>query len=96
MENNRNTEESMQKIELNQNYHGVVTKILNFGAFVKLNDQLGSGLIHISKIAKTFVRKIEDFVQVDDKVVVKVININHQKKQISLELMENMSNKHEE
>ena len=83
--------ELFQKVEINKTYHGFVTKITDFGAFIQLEDRLEIGLIHVSKIAKTFVKDITNFVQVNDKVLVKVINVDLQQNRISLELLKNLS-----
>jgi polyribonucleotide nucleotidyltransferase len=53
-------------------YEGVVTKILDFGAFVALAPGK-EGLLHISQIAKQRVNKVEDVLQVGQKVKVKVL-----------------------
>jgi S1 RNA binding domain protein len=54
---------------------GVVTAVTNFGAFVKLPDGQ-TGLVHISEVADTFVKNITDFINVNDTVKVKVLQIN--------------------
>ena len=51
---------------------GKVTRITSFGAFVELDKGI-SGLIHISEITDTFVKDINDFLQVADTVKVKII-----------------------
>ena len=58
-------------------YHGVVTKIMDFGAFVRF---LGTteGLVHISKLENRRVEKVEDVVSVGDEVYVKVTEIDDQ------------------
>lgn len=54
---------------------GVVTGITNFGAFVELPDGQ-VGLVHISEVADTYVRDVNDFLKQNDLVKVKVINID--------------------
>lgn len=56
---------------------GVVKKITKFGAFVELPGGL-TGLVHISEIAPTYVRDVQDYLQENDRVKVKVINIDEQ------------------
>ncbi|RAP32947.1 RNA-binding protein S1 [Candidatus Marinamargulisbacteria bacterium SCGC AG-439-L15] len=58
---------------------GSVSNVTAFGAFVVL-DGGKDGLVHISEIANEFVKSISDFVQVGDKVRVKVLGINKQGK----------------
>ena len=58
-------------------YTGKVVRIMNFGAFVEVAPGK-EGMIHISKLAKERVEKVEDVVKVGDEVVVKVIEIDNQ------------------
>ncbi|MTI60705.1 MAG: polyribonucleotide nucleotidyltransferase [Firmicutes bacterium] len=58
-------------------YEGTVKKIMNFGAFVEfLPGQ--EGLVHISQIADYHVNKVEDELEVGDKIPVKVTKIDNQ------------------
>ena len=52
-------------------------RIMNFGAFVELVPGQ-EGLVHISKLDKTRVAKVEDVVQIGDIVRVKVVEIDDQ------------------
>lgn len=52
---------------------GTVTGIAKFGAFVELPDKQ-VGLVHISEISNEFVKDINDYLKVQDKVRVKVLN----------------------
>lgn len=61
--------------ELNCEYEGVVTRIVQFGAFVEVAPGK-EGMIHISKLSKDRVEKVEDVVNVGDKVLVKTIKID--------------------
>ena len=56
-------------------YEGEVVRIMNFGAFVQLAPNK-DGLIHISKLSKERVEKVEDVVNIGDKVKVKVLEID--------------------
>ena len=58
-------------------YTGKVTRIMNFGAFVEILPGK-EGLVHISKIAKERIEKVEDVLNVGDEVTVKVIEIDSQ------------------
>ncbi|MCI7145572.1 MAG: polyribonucleotide nucleotidyltransferase [Clostridiales bacterium] len=58
-------------------YDGKVTRIMNFGAFVEILPGK-EGLVHISKIAKERIDKVEDVLNVGDEVRVKVIEIDSQ------------------
>lgn len=63
---------------------GIVTNVTNFGAFVDIGVHQ-DGLIHISKLANTFVKNPHDFVAVGDHVQAKVLSIDLRLKRISLE-----------
>ena len=64
-------------LELGKTYIGKVVRIMNFGAFVEIAPGK-EGMIHISKLAKERVEKVEDVVKVGDTVAVKVIEIDDQ------------------
>ncbi len=56
---------------------GVVTKIMPFGAFIEIAPGR-EGLIHISKLDFNRVEKVEDILEIGDKVKAKVIEIDSQ------------------
>lgn len=58
-------------------YLGTVTKTTNFGAFVEILPGK-EGLVHISRLAKGRVAKVEDVVNVGDKILVEVVDIDRQ------------------
>jgi small subunit ribosomal protein S1 len=72
-----------------QNYHvgdllsGYVTKITNFGAFVKLEEDL-EGLLHISELSDNKVSNVEDIVTPGMKVEVRVIRVDTEERKIGL------------
>jgi len=70
-------------------YEGEVVRIMNFGAFVQIAPNK-DGLIHISKLAKKRVDKVEDVVNIGDKVKVKVLEIDKMGR-INLQLKEKLS-----
>jgi len=61
--------------EIGSVHEGKVTGVTKFGAFVALEDG-GSGLVHISEIANSFVSDVNQFVQVGQPVLVKVLKIS--------------------
>jgi len=67
----------VQEVEVGKTYIGKVTRITNFGAFVEILPNK-EGLIHISKLARHRIRRVEDVVKVGDEVVVKVYEIDEQ------------------
>ena len=72
-------ENIVRDIEVGEYYDGVVTKLMPFGAFVDVGGGK-EGLLHISKISKERVEKIEDVLSVGDRVIVKVLDIDKQGK----------------
>ena len=71
-------EDIVREVEIGGIYLGTVTKIMAFGAFVDLGFAGKEGLLHISKISKERVNKVEDVLHVGDRVTVKVLNIDEQ------------------
>ncbi|MFT6564566.1 MAG: small subunit ribosomal protein S1 [Actinomycetes bacterium] len=64
---------------------GRVTKLVPFGAFVRVDDGI-EGLVHISELAERHVEMPEQVVTVDDEIFVKVIDIDLERRRISLSL----------
>ncbi len=87
-------ENIVREIEVGQIYYGTVSRTTSFGAFVDIGGGK-EGLVHISKIAKERVNKVEDYVKVGDKVPVKVIGIDDQGK-INLTMKDLVDEKSEE
>ena len=58
---------------------GKVSKITNFGAFINI-DGGGSGMVHISEVANTYVKDINEHLKVGDSVKAKVVAINENHK----------------
>ncbi|HHU84475.1 MAG TPA: S1 RNA-binding domain-containing protein [Clostridiales bacterium] len=63
------------QVEVGSIVEGVVTGIMEFGAFVKLPTG-ESGMVHISEIANSFVADISTVLQIDQIVSVKVLGEN--------------------
>src|SRR5699024_12053704 len=61
-------------IEVGSKLQGKVTGITNFGAFVEL-EKGKTGLVHISEVADTYVKDINEHLTVGDEIKVKVINV---------------------
>ena len=62
---------------------GVVTNITNFGAFVDIGVHQ-DGLVHISRITNKFVKNPNDFLKVNQKVTVTVLDVDLPRKRIQL------------
>lgn len=61
-------------IEVNSKLQGKVTGITNFGAFIELPNG-ATGLVHISEVADSYVKDINEHLKVGDAVEVKVMNV---------------------
>ncbi len=70
-------------IELGSKLEGKVTGITHFGAFILLPGG-ETGLVHISEIADSYVRDINEHLKVNDPVTVKVINVDNGKIGLSI------------
>src|SRR5256885_16883513 len=64
---------------------GTVVGITNFGAFVQI-EGAGTGLVHISEIANEYVRDVNNHVKMNDKVKVKVLNVDSTNGKMDLSL----------
>jgi small subunit ribosomal protein S1 len=71
--------------QIGQIVPGKVTKLVPFGAFVRVEEGI-EGLVHISELAERHVEIPEQVVQVGDDVMVKIIDIDLERRRISLSL----------
>jgi uncharacterized protein len=62
---------------------GIVTNVTNFGAFVDIGVHQ-DGLCHISQLADKFVKDPREVVSAGDRVSVRILEVNLEKKQIAL------------
>ncbi len=72
----RMVKEIVQEVEVGKVYLGRVKRILDFGAIVELFHG-ADGLVHISELAPTRVRKVSDIVKEGDEILVKCIGIEN-------------------
>jgi small subunit ribosomal protein S1 len=71
--------------QIGQIVPGKVTKLVPFGSFVRVEEGI-EGLVHISELAERHVEIPEQVVQVNDEIFVKVIDIDLERRRISLSL----------
>jgi polyribonucleotide nucleotidyltransferase len=64
-----------REVELDRIYLGKVKKIVEFGAFVEVIPNT-EGLLHISQIAESRIRTVQDVLSEGDEVLVKVIEVD--------------------
>ncbi|MFD0993811.1 Tex family protein [Tenacibaculum geojense] len=65
---------------------GIVNNITNFGCFVDIGIK-ESGLIHISNLSDTYVSDVNEHVSLQQQVIVKVLEVDLQRKRIQLQLV---------
>ncbi len=66
---------------------GTITRVLNFGAFVSLDEyENKEGMVHISEVASGWIKDIRDHVKKGQKVVCKVLDVNKKRGHIDLSI----------
>lgn len=66
---------------------GIVTNLTKFGAFVDIGIK-ENGLLHISQITERFIKDPAEVLKLDQKVIVRVVNIDVERKRIQLSMKE--------
>ena len=90
VEASQRRDEIFSTIEVGKRVEGVVSRLVDFGAFVDLGGV--DGLIHVSEVSWKRVRKPSDVLSAGDKVTVTVIAIDPEKNKISLSLKDVSNN----
>lgn len=80
--------DSMDKLVVGMKMPGIVTNVTAFGAFVDIGVHQ-DGLVHISHLADDFVKNPAEHVKVQQKVQVTVLEVDKERKRISLSLKTN-------
>jgi len=70
-------EDMVREAKVGETYEGKVTRTTNFGAFVEIFPGK-EGLVHISKLSRKRIGRVEDVVRVNDDILVKCIGIDDQ------------------
>ena len=78
-------EDIAQQYPVGSSVEGTISKITNFGAFVKLPPGI-EGLVHISELSDNEVEKVEDILKVGDTKQFKVIKVNEEERKLGLSL----------
>ncbi|MCK4517154.1 30S ribosomal protein S1 [Candidatus Babeliales bacterium] len=64
---------------------GTVSKVTNFGAFIRLDSGI-EGLVHISELSDKEIEKVDDIVKVGEKMKFKVIKVSKEERKLGLSL----------
>jgi len=78
-EENNEVSEAPVTLQVGQVVEGVVTRVMGYGAVVRLPEGK-TGLLHISQIADEYVRNIRDYINPKDRIRVKIIGIHRRGK----------------
>lgn len=63
------------ELEVGKVYEGKIKGIAQYGAFVEI-EGAGTGMVHISEIANSFVKDVKDYLTENQQVKVKVLSID--------------------
>lgn len=74
-----------EDLRIGMTLNGTVRNVIDFGAFVDIGVK-HDGLVHISELSNSYVKKPSDIVSVGDIVKVKVIGIDEEKQKVSLSM----------
>ena len=66
---------------------GVISGIVPFGLFVKINDDV-EGLVHISEVSTSKIENLKDYYKIGDEVEAVVLGIDVKRKRLSLSIKE--------
>ena len=75
----------MTKYKVGSTVTGNVTGIEKYGAFVSLDDYY-SGLIHISEISYGYVKSVNDYLKVGDKIYAEVVDVDDNDNHLKLSI----------
>lgn len=75
----------MNSINIGDVIEVVVTGIQKYGAFVLINDKY-DGLIHISEISAGYVKNINDYIKIGDKIFAQVVDIDEENNKFKLSI----------
>ena len=75
----------MDDIKVNDIIEATVTGIQKYGAFVLINDKY-DGLIHISEISSGYVKNINDYIKIKDKIFAQVVDIDRENNKFKLSI----------
>ena len=75
----------MESLQVGEVFEGKIASLKDYGAFVDIGDGI-QGLLHISQISNERIEKPQDVISIGDTDRVKIIDIDYDKKRISLSM----------
>ena len=81
----------ISKYKIGDKIQVTITKIVDFGAFVKLEDTEADGLVHISEISNRPIDRIENILKEGETKEAKIINIDNDKISLSFKALKEKS-----
>jgi len=82
--------EKMEDLQVGMKLPGIVTNVTAFGAFVDIGVHQ-DGLVHISQLQDGYVKNPTDVVKTRQRVTVKVLEVDLERKRISLSMKKNQN-----
>ena len=75
----------MDEIKINDIIECTITGIQKYGAFALINNKY-DGLIHISEISSSYVKNINDYIKIKDKIYAQVVDIDEENHKYKLSI----------
>ena len=75
----------MDEIKINDIIECTITGIQKYGAFALINNKY-DGLIHISEISSSYVKNINDYIKIKDKIYAQVVDIDEENNKYKLSI----------
>lgn len=76
----------MEKVKKSDVIKVTVTGVQKYGAFVNTEDEKYDGLIHVSEISYGYVKNVNDYLKIGDKIYAEVVDINNDDNQLKLSI----------
>ncbi len=78
-------DEIINQYQIGQKVKGMVSKVVEYGAFVRIDDKV-NGLIHISEMSDKLVKDPRDYVKEGDELELEIISISRKERHLGLSL----------
>jgi general stress protein 13 len=75
----------MEEFKIGDIIEGTVSGIETYGIFVKLDNDY-NGLVHISEIDNSYIKNINDYVKINEKIYAEIIGIDKNNKHLNLSI----------